>query len=95
MRNIITTAIFTIMVASALSVLTSPILYSNVNAEPTPKTTVSEKCSDPKFADRASCPGNSEDAGGNDREDIVECDARNPGQAKNCPEDSEVTTNRP
>ena len=95
MNSKTTMVIFTIMVASAFSVLVSPLLYSNVNADPTPKTTVTSKCSDPKFADRPSCPGNSENAQGGDRDDVVSCEARNPGQAKNCPSGSDVTTNRP
>ncbi len=71
------------------------MLYSNANADPVPKTTVTKKCSDPKFADRESCPGKSDNAKGNDKYDEVTFEARNPGQAKNCPEGTDVTTNKP
>ena len=50
----------------------------SASAVPAPKTV--QGCDDPKFADRPSCPGKSEDAASDKRDD--ECVARNPGQAK-------------
>jgi hypothetical protein len=43
---------------------------------------LTQSCSDPKFADRPSCPGSSEDAQGNDRED-EECTTVFAGNSEN------------
>jgi hypothetical protein len=63
--------------AGILAVVMAPALVVSASADPAPKQ--DESCSDEKFSDRVSCPGKSEDAKGNDRED--ECTARNRGQA--------------
>jgi hypothetical protein len=70
-------ALTAITVALAFAVLPA-LSQQQASAVPAPKTV--ERCDDPKFADRTSCPGESEDARGNDRDD--ECIARNNGQAK-------------
>jgi hypothetical protein len=77
-----TSAIFLAVVAAGvLAIVSTPILAS---ADPAPKEDPS--CSDPKFEDRDSCPGKSEEAEGNDRDD--ECTARNRGQAsEDCDDD--------
>jgi hypothetical protein len=62
---------------AVLAIALAPVLVSQVNAVPAPKQDPS--CSDPKFADRDSCPGKSEDATGGGRDD--ECTARNKGQS--------------
>jgi hypothetical protein len=74
-----TTAIFlAVGVAAVLAVVIAPTLVISASADPAPKQ--DESCSDPKFSDRDSCPGESEDSKGkNDRDD--ECIARNKGQA--------------
>ncbi len=63
-------------IVAILAIAISPYM-STVFADPAPKEDPS--CSDPKFADRDSCPGASEDASGGDRDD--ECTARNRGQS--------------
>lgn len=80
----------TVGMAVVLAVAISPMLVGHVNADPAPKQDVEDKCSDPKFADRESCPGASEDARSNHREDVQTCTPRNPGQAKDCPDGSEI-----
>ena len=77
-------------VAMAFAVLPA-LIQQQASAVPAPKT--EEKCSDLKFAERESCPGKSEDAKGNDREDL--CIARNPGQAKNCEGGADEVVNPP
>ena len=85
-------ALTVVTVAMAFAVV--PAVTQSAYADAPPKTVVTEekRCSDPKFADRESCPGKSEEASGGDREDETEtvCEARNAGQAKNCPPGSRV-----
>jgi hypothetical protein len=84
-----TTAIFlAVGVAAVLAVVMAPALVKPVSADPAPKQ--DESCSDEKFSDRDSCPGKSEDAKGNDRDD--DCTARNKGQSD---EDCTDTVNPP
>ena len=64
--------------AVAMAFAVMPALITQASADPAPKTV--QGCDDPKFADRPSCPGKSEDASGGDRDDT--CVARNNGQAK-------------
>jgi hypothetical protein len=73
-----TTLALSVIAATAIAFVLGPALIQSVSADPAPKTV--ERCDDPKFAERESCPGESEDARGNDRDD--ECIARNNGQAK-------------
>ena len=71
-------------IAAVLAIVIAPVIMNSAVADPAPKQDPS--CSDPKFADRDSCPGKSEDASGGDRDD--ECTARNRGQAdENCNDD--------
>ena len=79
------TAIFlAVVVVGVLAVAITPALVVSASADPAPKQ--DESCSDEKFEDRDSCPGKSEDAKGNDRDD--ECTARNRGQAdEDCDDD--------
>lgn len=71
-------------VAAVLAIVVAPSIMNSAAADPAPKQDPS--CSDPKFADRDSCPGKSEDASGGERDD--ECTARNRGQAdENCNDD--------
>jgi hypothetical protein len=76
--------------ATVVMFVIAPALIQSASAVATPKTQETSRCSDPKFADRESCPGKSEEASGGDREDENICVSRNAGQAKNCPPDSEV-----
>jgi hypothetical protein len=70
--------------AIVLAIVVAPAVMNSAFADPAPKQDPS--CSDPKFADRDSCPGKSEDASSGDRDD--ECTARNRGQAdENCNDD--------
>jgi hypothetical protein len=64
-------------IAAVLAVILAPTIVNSVSADPAPKQDPS--CSDPKFAERDSCPGKSEEASGGDRDD--ECTARNRGQS--------------
>jgi len=90
------TMAFSAIAATTLLLVIAPALISiSASAVPAEKTVEKQSCSDPKFSDRESCPGKSEDATGGDREDIQTCVARNPGQAKDCPEGSTVTTVNP
>jgi hypothetical protein len=84
-----TTLALSVIAATAIAFVIGPALIQSASADAIPKTR--EGCSDPKFADRESCPGKSEEAEGGDREDV--CVARNAGQAKNCPEGSRVIIN--
>jgi hypothetical protein len=59
----------------------------SASAIPAPKT--DERCDDIKFADRESCPGKTEDAKGDPRDD--ECVPRNRGHIDDCPDPDEVT----
>jgi hypothetical protein len=80
-------------VTAVLAVALAPVVISSASAVPAPKQDIEERCNDPRFADRESCPGRSEEAGGGgveDREDINTCTPRNPGQAKDCPEGSTI-----
>jgi hypothetical protein len=79
-----TTLALSVIAATALAFVIGPALIQAASADPAPKTV--QGCDDPKFADRPSCPGKSEDASGGDRDDV--CVARNNGQAKqnNCEE---------
>jgi hypothetical protein len=77
-------------IAAILAIAIGPtMLMSSAYADPAPKEDPS--CSDPKFADRDSCPGNSEEAEGNDRDD--NCIARNKGQSS--PDCDDGTVNPP
>jgi hypothetical protein len=79
-----TTILLAAGVAAVLAVVIAPALVEPASADPAPKQDPS--CSDPKFEDRDSCPGKSEDAEGNDRDD--ECTARNRGQSdEDCDDD--------
>ena len=80
------TLALSVIAATAVAFVIGPALIQSASAVAEPKTR--EGCSDPKFADRESCPGKSEEASGGDREDV--CFARNEGQAKNCPTGSRV-----
>ena len=89
---LISITILLIIIPTAVALVIGPALIQSAAADPAPKT--QQKCSDPKFADRESCPGKSEEARGGDRDD--ECIARNPGQAKNCPDgEADETVNPP
>jgi hypothetical protein len=98
-----TTMAISVITATTLLLVVGPaFIISAAYAIPAPPTDIDEttNCSDPRFADRESCPGNSENAPGKgvaEREDetTVTCEARNPGQAKDCPEGSEITTVNP
>ena len=92
-----TTVAISAIAATTLLLVIAPTLISSAAAVPAEKQDIEERCSDPKFADRESCPGRSEEASGGDREDIetVTCTPRNPGQAKDCPEGSVITTVNP
>jgi hypothetical protein len=85
-----TTLTLSVIAATAvLAVAITPALIQSASADAVPKTR--EGCNDPRFADRPSCPGESEESSGRageEREDV--CFARNEGQAKNCPPDSTV-----
>ena len=85
------------VVAVAVAFAVAPAFTQSAYAKAPPKTTVTEetRCDDPRFADRESCPGASEDSQGQagdtrDDETTVTCEARNPGQAKNCPPGSTI-----
>jgi hypothetical protein len=86
-----TTLALSVIAATAIAFVLGPALIQSAAADPAPKTV--ERCSDPKFAERTSCPGNSEDAASDKRDD--QCIARNPGQAKNCPDGATDTVNPP
>ena len=81
-----------VIAATALAFVIGPALIQSASADAIPKRTITERCDDPKFADRESCPGRSEEAEGGDRDDETEttCVARNQGQAKDCPEGSTI-----
>ena len=81
-----TTLALSVISAVVVMFVIAPAFIQSASAVATPKT--EQRCNDPKFADRESCPGKSEEAQGGDREDV--CFARNAGQAKNCPEGSTV-----
>ena len=85
-------ALTVVAVAAAFAVM--PAVTQSASADAPPKTAVTTetRCDDPKFADRESCPGKSEEATGGDRDDETEtiCEARNEGQAKNCPPGSRI-----
>jgi hypothetical protein len=90
-----TLALSVIAATAVLTIALAPALIQNASAvrvdEP---TDVETGCNDPRFEGRESCPGNSENSegqAGDEREDITTCTARNPGQAKNCPEDTDET----
>jgi hypothetical protein len=75
-------------IAAVLAIVLAPAVMISTFADPAPKQ--DESCSDEKFSDRDSCPGKSEEAKGNDRDD--ECVARNKGQSD---EDCTETVNPP
>jgi hypothetical protein len=78
------TVFLTVFIAAFLAIVVSPAVVNNVFADPAPKQDPS--CSDPKFEERDSCPGKSEDSSGDKRDD--ECTARNRGQAdEDCNDD--------
>jgi hypothetical protein len=71
-------------IVAVLAIVLAPAVMNSAFADPAPKQDPS--CSDPKFSDRDSCPGKSEEAEGGDRDD--ECTARNKGQSdENCDDD--------
>ena len=81
-----------VIAATAVALVIGPAMIQIAAADPAPKT--QERCSDEKFDHLKSCPGKSEDAQGGDRDD--DCIARNPGQAKNCPDgEADETVNPP
>ena len=82
-----TTLALSVISAVAVMFVIAPAFIQSASAVATPKTEEVNRCNDPKFADRESCPGKSEDSGA-DRDDENICFARNEGQAKNCPEGS-------
>lgn len=83
-----TTLALSVIAATALAFIVGPALTQSASAVPAPKQDIEERCDDPKFADRESCPGRSEEAQGGDRDDVQTCEPRNKGQAKDCPEGS-------
>lgn len=85
-----TTLALSVIAATAVAFVIGPALIQSASADAIPKTVETSRCDDPKFADRESCPGKSEEAEGNDRDDENICVARNAGQAKNCPEGSTI-----
>ena len=85
-----TTLALSVIAATAVAFVIGPALIQSASAVATPKTEEVQRCDDPKFADRESCPGKSEEATGGDRDDENVCFARNEGQAKNCPTGSRV-----
>jgi hypothetical protein len=92
-----TTLALSVIAATAIAFVIGPALIQSASADPVPKTReqTTTNCSDPRFADRPSCPGKSEESSGEageEREDetTTTCFARNEGQAKNCPPDSTV-----
>ena len=88
------TLALSVIAATTLAFVIGPALIQAASADAVPKRTITTetRCDDPKFADRPSCPGNSENASGGDRDDETEttCVARNQGQAKDCPPGSTI-----
>jgi hypothetical protein len=82
-------------VGVVLTIAVLPALTVQASAIPAEKQVNTTNCDDPKFADRPSCPGKSEDASGGDRDDTTTCTARNNGQAKDCPEGSTIVIVNP
>jgi hypothetical protein len=83
-----TTLALSVIAATAVAFVVGPALIQAASADPAPKTVETTRCDDPKFQDKPqfaeSCPGESEDATGDPRDDEDVCVARNNGQAKNC-----------
>ena len=72
------TLTLSVIAATAVAFVLGPALMQSASADPAPKTV--EGCDDPKFEGRTSCPGKSEDAASDKRDD--QCIARNRGQAQ-------------
>jgi hypothetical protein len=89
-----TTLALSVIAAAVLAFVIGPVLIQSASADAVPKRdiTTTTQCDDPKFADRPSCPGESENAASDKREDETEttCVARNQGQAKDCPPGSTI-----
>jgi hypothetical protein len=90
-----TTLALSVIAATTLAFVIGPALIQAASAVPAEKRVETTKCDDPKFADRESCPGKSEDAASDIRDDENVCVARNNGQAKDCPEGSEIVIVNP
>lgn len=86
-----TTLALSVIAATAFAFAVGPALIQSASADPAPKT--DPRCDDPKFAHLESCPGKSEDAASEKRDD--ECIARNNGQAKQFPECDDGVVNPP
>jgi hypothetical protein len=79
MNKVMLATLVATAVAMAFAVMPA-LIQQQASADPAPKTV--ERCSEEKFAERTSCPGESEDARGNPGDRTDECIARNNGQAK-------------
>jgi hypothetical protein len=79
-KSTYSTLALSVIAATALAFVVGPVLIQSASAVPAPKT--DPGCSDPKFADRDSCPGKSEEAEGGERDD--ECTPRNRGHIDDC-----------
>jgi hypothetical protein len=77
-----TTLALSVIAATAVAFVVGPALIQSAAADPAPKT--DPRCSDEKFDHLKSCPGNSENAASDKRDD--DCIARNRGQAIQNPE---------
>jgi hypothetical protein len=69
----------------------TPMLIQSAAAAAQPKRVITEECTDDRFEGK--CPGKSEDSSGragDERDEEVVCEARNEGQAKQCPPGSRV-----
>ena len=76
----LTLAALSVITATALAFVLGPALIQSAAAVPAPKT--DPGCDDPKFAERESCPGKSEEAESDKRDD--ECTPRNRGHIDDC-----------
>jgi hypothetical protein len=90
------TLALSVIAAAALALVVGPVLIQSASAIPADKQVNESHCNDPdhpQFADRESCPGESENSAGvagDERQDENVCTARNNGQAKDCPPDSTI-----
>ena len=70
------------VIATALAFVIAPALMQMQSASAVPAPKTDPGCDDPKFPDRTSCPGKSEDAAGDPRDD--DCTPRNRGHIDDC-----------
>ena len=84
--------------AVAMAFAVMPALTLQASAVPAEKRVVTKECSEEKFEKFDGCPGKSEDSqgvAGETRDEETICTARNPGQAKDCPEGSTIVLVNP